>query len=356
MIAGLDTLLEGCGQQGLPELRELLQEILGGVAAEGRYLGHSEPKPQSRRVFRLRFDVRGRPDSFIIKRLDPAIAQRVELAAKRWLPAAGMSDVGPPLAGGVADRGGAWTWHVYHDLGPHALDPARASAEAIEAAAMQIARMHVRFARHPILGEVRLHGGDFGISFFTSNVRDAAYALEAWRPDRRNEALRDRLLRRLDALQNEIPRRERVEAEWGGPETLLHGDLWAENVFLLPTEDGFRPRLIDWDQVGIGPFSYDLSTFLLRFPAGRRPSVLESYRREVERHGWRLPAEGVLNALFETAEYARFVNRLIWPAISLVVDHADWATGMLAEVDGWFDQFGPVLPPAPPSGTLPPVG
>lgn len=356
MIEDLDRLFEGSGQPGLSELRELLQDLLGGAAAQGRFLESLELKPQSKRVFRVRFAVPGRPDTVIVKRLSPTIADRIELAARRWLPAAGLGAIGPPLAGSVAARNGACVWHVYDDLGPHALDPLRTGPEPVGAAATQIARLHVLFARHPLLGEVRLRGSDLGMSFFKSNVRDATYALEAWPAGPTHAALRDQLLRRLDALRNEIPQREQIEAKWGGPETLLHGDLWAENVFLIPTEGGLRPRLIDWDHVGVGPFSYDLSTFLLRFPSNRRPSILDSYRSEVERHGWRLPGEGELNALFETAEYARFVNRLIWPAIALVTDHADWATDALAEVDGWFDEFQPVLSTANRSGTLPPVG
>ncbi len=357
MIDGLDHLLDGCGQPGLPELRGLLQELLGGPAAEGSFLGHSTLKPQSMRVFRLRFDVNGHPNTFIVKRLSPAIAHRIELAAKRWLPAAGLGGLGPPLAGSVADHGGDCVWHVYHDLGPHELDPGHASPEAVQAAIEQIARMHTRFAGHPLLGEVRLHGGDLGIQFFRANVKDAVYALDAWGAGPSDEALRLRLLQRLDALRRELPQRERLVEEWGGPETLLHGDLWAVNVFVTETKDGLQARLIDWDHIAVGPFSYDLSTFLLRFPPDQRQSILEFYRKEVETQGWRLPAQSTLNALFETAEYARFVNRIVWPAIALVMDHAEWATDALAEVEHWFEQFKPVLPsPVPSSRTLRNVG
>jgi phosphotransferase family enzyme len=356
-IDGLDQLLDGCGQPGLPELRELLQGLMGGPAAEGRFLGHSELKPQSRRVFRLRFAVNGHPDTLIVKRLSPAIAHRIELAAKRWLPAAGLGDLGPTLTGSVADRSGACVWHVYDDLGPHGLDPQSATPKAVRAAVEQIARMHTRFAGHPLLGEVRLHCGDLGMHFFRANVKDAVYALDAWEPGARDEALRLRLLQRLDALRREVPKRERLVEEWGGPETLLHGDLWAANVFVIETRDGLQARLIDWDHVAVGPFSYDLSTFLLRFPPDQRQSILQFYRKEVETQGWRLPAPGTLNAIFQTAEYARIVNRIVWPAIALVMDHATWATDALAEVEGWFDQLQPVLPsPVPPKRTIRRVG
>src|SRR6266487_6966861 len=188
MIDGLGGLLDGCGQPGLPELRGLLQELLGGPAAEGSFLGHSQLKPQSTRVFRLRFAVNGHPDTLIVKRLSPAIAHRNELAAKRWLPAAGLGSIGPPLAGSVADPTGACVWHVYNDLGPHGLDPQRAAPEAVRAAVEQIARMHTRFARRPLLGEVRLHGGDLGMQFFRANVKEAVYALDAWEAGASDEA------------------------------------------------------------------------------------------------------------------------------------------------------------------------
>lgn len=302
-------------------------------------------KKQSTRVFRLRFAVPGHPDTLIVKRLGASIAQKIELAAKRWLPAVSLGDLGPPLAGSVADPNGGCVWHVYHDLGAHALDPPRATPDAIRAAVEPIAQIHTRFARHPLLGEVRLHGGDLGMPFFRSNVRDALYALEAWHPGPSHESLRQRLMQRLGALRGEIPERERLMEDGAGPETLLHGDLWAENVFISNKEGGLRARLIDWDHLAVGPFTYDLSTFLLRFLPERRQTVLDAYRNEVEGHGLRLPDQAVLNALFETAEYARYVNRIVWPAIALVMDHADWAIDALAEVEEWFEHFRPVLPP-----------
>jgi hypothetical protein len=345
MINGMGRVLEGSGQPGLHELRGLLEELLGGPAAEGNFLGHSVLQPRSLRVFRVRFEVSGEICTWIIKRMRPAIAQRNELVAKRWLPAVGLADLGPSLAGSVADHTGACVWHVYEDLGAHEMDPLHCSCEGIRAAIEQITKIHTRFASHGLLGEVRLHGGDLGMHFFQSNVQDAIYALEAWQRPSQNPSLRERLLQRLYTLREQLPGREQALKEWGGAETLLHGDLWAINVFLIPEADGLRARLIDWDHTAVGPFSYDLSTFLLRFPATRRQSILEHYCEEVGRiSGWHLPGPAELNFLFETAEYARFANRIIWPAIALVTDNADWGLEVLAEIDQWFEQFEPVLP------------
>ncbi len=343
MIEGSDRILEGSGQPGLTELRELLQELVGGRDAAGCFIDQENLQPRAQRVFRLRFSANGQTRSVVIKRLKPAIARRNELVAKRWLPAIGLSETGSPLLGSVADRSGVCVWHVYDDLGPHELDPRDPSREHVRAAVELIARMHTRFAGHALLGEIRLHGGDFGIHFYESNVLDATYALEAWQPEIPQDGLRDRLLGRLYKLRDALPQRAQALAELGGPETLLHGDLWAINVFVIPTANGLHARLIDWDHAAVGPASYDLSTFLLRFPPEHRQWILELYRQAVAEAGWQLPDERTLNLLFETHEYARFANRIIWPAIALVTDQAAWGVEALAEIDEWFEQFEPVL-------------
>jgi len=346
MIEGLDKMLEGGGQPGLVELRELLQELLGGRDGAGRLIGQDTLQPRVQRVFRLSFELNGESRSVVVKRLKPEIARRNELVAKRWLPATGLNDGCPPVLGCAADRGGACVWHVYEDLGQWELDLRQPDRERVRAAVELIARLHTRFAGHALLGEVRLHGGDFGIHFYESNVRDAIYAVEAWQPAAPQSGLRDRLLKRLYKLRDELPRRAQAEADWGGPETLLHGDLWPINVFVIPAADGLRARLIDWDHTAVGPASYDLSTFLLRFPSEHRRWVLDLYRKAVAGAGRYLPGERELNRLFETHEYARFANRIIWPAIALVMDRAAWGVEALAEIDGWFGQFEPVLPVA----------
>jgi thiamine kinase-like enzyme len=344
MIEGLEKILEDTGMPGVAELRGLLQELLGGREASGRLLEQRAPKTRDSRVFHLRFAVNNQTRSVFVKRLKPEIARRNELVAKRWLPAIGLSDSGPPLLGSVADRGGACVWHVYDDLGPHELDARQADRERVEATIELVARMHTRFAGHALLGEIRLNGGDFGIHFYESNVRDAICGLEGWQPPEPERALRDRLLERLYKLRKELPRRAQAEAEWGGPETMLHGDLWAINVFVIPSPLGLHARFIDWDHAGVGPASYDLSTFLMRFSPEHRMWVYDLYRRAVGAEGWRLPAERDLNLLFETHEYARFANRIIWPAIALVMDQAAWGAEELSAIDGWFEQFEPVLP------------
>jgi thiamine kinase-like enzyme len=287
----------------------------------------------------------------VIKRLKPEIARRNELVARRWLPAIGLPEAGPPLLGSVAARSGACVWHVYDDLGAGELNPQTAGSDEVQAAIELIAELHTRFAGHVLMGEVRLLGGDLGMHFYETNVRDAILALRALPAPRTRQAECDRLLERLSKLQEEADERATALAQLDGLETLLHGDLWAINVFVLRGEQGARARLIDWDHAAVGPPTYDLSTFLLRFPRQTRHAVLQLYRRAVAQAGWELPSPRELNFLFETHEYARFANRIIWPAIALAVDRTPWGFDALVEVDQWFEQFEPVLPD---EGTLAP--
>jgi hypothetical protein len=71
--------------------------------------------------------------------------------------------------------------------------------------------------------------------------------------------------------------------------------------------------------------------------------IVEAYARAVRRAGWRLPPERDLNTLFETAEYARHANCLIWPASALLEERAAWGWVMLAEVEQWFVATAPAL-------------
>src|SRR5438045_5676329 len=169
MIEGLDHLLESRGQPGLAQLRGLLRELLGGHEAEGRLIEEQTLQPRGLRVFRLRFAINGHVRQVIVKRLRPEIALRGALIAERWLPAVGMRDSGPALLGSVAEPGGNCAWHVYDDLGPCELDTSRLDREKVSAAIKLIAQLHLQFARHPLLGEVRLHGCDLGIHFYDAN-------------------------------------------------------------------------------------------------------------------------------------------------------------------------------------------
>src|SRR5256886_1347238 len=89
--------------------------------------------------------------------------------------------------------------------------------------------------------------------------------------------------------------------EAGEPETLLHGDLGPKNIFVALAGDHACARLIDWDHVGVGPASYDVSTLLYQSSPDYRPWLLCRYRAAAERAGYPLPEDRHLNALFYAA-------------------------------------------------------
>ncbi len=284
MIEELGQILEGIAQPGLAELRQLLQE-LPGVNRPARLLEATALQLPNPRAYRLRFVAGDQPFSLIVKRLEPAIAQRNYLLLTRWLPAVGLAQNGPTLLGVAAERKGQCVWHVYEDLGDWTLQGQSASLPRVKLAVELIAQLHLRFAGHPLLAECRLHGGELGASFFAANVRDAIRSLEALRraplelsSDRAD--LCDRLLDRLGRLSQEQSARAQALEELGGPETLLHGDLWTTNTFVMPVPGGFQARLIDWDHAAVGPISYDLSTFLMRFPSERTASRTLAAKKE----------------------------------------------------------------------------
>jgi len=345
MIEGLEQVLEATGEPGLDELRRALPGVLHESTGTMLYTGAQRLKS---RVYRLRFAAGSGSRSVVLKRLTPLAAWRNEMVAWRWLPAVELEAAGPGLLGVAASAGGDCVWHVYEDHGPTELRGGESDAPRVAAAARLIAQVHSRFASHPLLAECRQYGA-FDISWFVANVRDAIRALQSLRPpdvalSAEQAELRDRLLARLTRLLDDQSRRARALARWGGPETLLHGDLWTSNMFVQRSPEGFETRLADWDRAGVGPMSYDLSTFLLRFPADQRAWILDVYARALERHVWRLPGRSRLNLLFETAELSRYANRVIWPALAILREGAAWGFDELAEVERWFEAFQPVIP------------
>ena len=222
-------------------------------------------------------------------------------------------------------------------------------APAVDAAVAAIAELHGRGAGHPLVPECRAEGQDFGVHHFVSGVTDARRLLDSLRaagaspPGERSRVL-DGLRAHLDALAADAPRRIRMFDQSGVPETMLHGDLWTTNVVVSGDGDQRRVRLIDWDRAGAGPVTYDLSTFLLRFPPADRARVLAGYRASVGRFGWRVPQVEELNLLCDTAECGRYADRVVECANALLQDEAAWAHDVLAEVLRWFEALAPVIP------------
>jgi hypothetical protein len=321
----------------LPSLpADALRDLLGAEPAE-RVEGVRPIKPPC--VYRL--ELAGAPwRSVVLKRLDPAVAQRARLAAEQWLPALGLGERCAQLLGVAAERSGDAIWHLYEDLGDETL-AARPDPERVEATVDLVAELHTRAARHSVLPDARHHGGGRGMAYFTESVGDAVAALETLQSVgvETPAAFADvpaRLLERLRGLLADAPRRAQIFDDAAGPDTLLHGDLWPINAFVDATPEGPRARLVDWDKVAVGPVSYDLSTLLCRLPPAERPRVLERYRRAVAHAGWTLPAPAELSVLCDTAERARYANYVVWPALAILQERAAWGFPELAEVERWF--------------------
>jgi len=327
-------------EPGAAEICELLWETMGPSVDRESAIRLETLKKQ---VYRLRL---GSGQSLVLKRLDPATAQTDRLVVERWLPAVGFGDRCPRLLGAAAPRDGRFIWHLYEDLGQETLATNR-QPERLAAAIEFIAELHIRAAGHALLPEVRWRARDQGANFFTANLRDAIAMLEALAtPPRAAPAAfagaRERLLEQLHHLSEDAPRRVRAMEE-AGPETLLHGDLWPKNVFVSMADGAMRTRLIDWDHVGAGPFSYDLSTFLYRSAAEERPLLLERYRAATERAGRRLPGTGELDLLFHTAECARCAHCILFDAMAVLNDGAAWAIEELMDYGRWLERLRPPL-------------
>jgi Ser/Thr protein kinase RdoA (MazF antagonist) len=327
-------------EPGAAEVSALLSEMLRPGFESEPSIGLERLKEE---VYRVRV---GSGQSLVLKRLDPATAATDRLVAERWLPSFGLADRCPQIVGAAASKDGRWIWHLYEDLGHETLAVDR-RPERLAAAIDVIAELHSRAASHPLLPEVRWRARDQGAHFFTANLRDAIAALEALARPPRGAPLafagvRERLLRQLDALREDAPRRVRAMEE-AGPETLLHGDLWPKNVFVSPSGDAMRARLIDWDHVGAGPFSYDLSTFLYRSAPGERPWLLDRYRAAAERAGRQIPGIAELNLLFHTAEVARCAHCIVFDAIAVLNDGAAWAVEELMDYGHWLEKLRPPL-------------
>ncbi len=343
-LAVLSTLTEA-NEPGAAELSEVLGDVVHLPPASGPV----EVERIKPRVYRMRLGTNGTRQAFVLKRLDPWLARRTELVARRWLPAFGLGDRCAGLVATAADRRGEWVWHVYEDLGDGAVDPGCPDSSRVAAVMELLAALHTRAARHPLVPECRRYCGGLGAGYFVTSVRDAIAVLEELAPPRldptlEQRALRDGLLSRLSRLREELPRRVRLLENLGGPDTLLHGDPWPANTSVAANGHGPVARLIGWEHAAVGPASYDISTFLYRFPKCERPWILEAYRCAVTRADWYLPPARDLNAMFETMEYARLANRVIWPAVALLEEQAPWGWRKLAEVESWFDSLESALP------------
>jgi Phosphotransferase enzyme family len=316
-----------------PAVVEQAGRLVAGSGGRARLAGH---EPLKKSVHRLRFEAAGGRTSVVVKRLSPRRARANLLVAERWLPAAGLEQACPGLLGVVRDA--AARWHVYEDVPGSGLDESGPDPERVGPVVELIVELHTRFAGHPLLAECRELAEELGIGFYSVKVARSVGLLESIRAEGPQQALRDRLLRRLERLHRERDERAALLETFGGAETLLHGDLWTTNTLVGAGSNGLEAWLIDWDHVGVGPLTYDLSTFLYRFPSAVRPWILGLYREAAAHRGGSLPDDPTLNALFETAEYARYACCLADAALA-ASEGKHWGFEQMAEIERWFSKL-----------------
>lgn len=296
-------------------------------------------RPLSTDVYRLTLTT-GQPASVVVKRLDPAAAHRDRLLVRRWLPAVGLAQVGPPLLATICDQGDHGSWSVYEWLdGPF-------PDSAVGRLADVVASLHVRCADHPMLAEVRHHGAYLGWGAYVGQLNDAMLALAAVRRDPGARAhlaevtLTD-LERAVALAQEQAPALLSLLHRVGGPDTVLHGDLWPCNVLAGP---GWL-RLIDWDRLGVGPAIYDVSTLLLRLPLASRRQLLDRYLSQIAAAGWPLPTVDEVVFLSTALEHARLATLISWRVLDLLRAPAgtvaSWAGRELQSIRTWWHQVDP---------------
>jgi ATP-binding cassette subfamily B protein len=323
---------------------ELARRLVARPGDSPPLVSREELKPS---VHRLRFEAGGQPERLIVKRLSPRRARVNQLVAERWLPAAGLEWACPSVRASLPDPAGRGRWLVYDDLGENGLDRGDFEPPEVQPVVELLAELHTRFAGHPLLGEARQRGEELGTTFFGREVVRCVRLLESVgsagpAPSPEQAELRDRLLDRVKRLDGERAERALLLHASGGPDTLLHGDLWPSNALLVEGSAGPEARLIDWDHAGVGPLSYDISTFLFRFPAEDRPAVLASYRAAAGSRGRQLPPDPTLELLFETAECARYACCLAEAALAASRGEG-WGFDEMAEIERWFERLEPAL-------------
>jgi aminoglycoside phosphotransferase len=314
------------------------------------HLERVEELVASGRVYRLWFETATGPGAVVVKRHSPRWARLNRLVAERWLPAVGLNAICPAVRGAYREPGSAAVWLLYEEVPGEGIDRQHPDPARVNAVVDLLAEVHGRFAGHALLPECLEHGDDLGIGFFGSQVARCADILgrigsAGFRPPREQRELTDRLRGRLERLSRDW--QHRVEASTSAERctTLLHGDLWTTNTLVDAKNGRLEARLIDWDHAGVGPISYDISTFLYRFQAEHRPWIVARYRLAIARHGVRLPDDSTLNLLFETAEYGRYAWCLAEAATAAQRGEA-WGFEEMAEIESWFAQLeraGPAL-------------
>jgi hypothetical protein len=257
-----------------PTPREVLEQGLSAHFGRPVRIGGLKSCPQatsSHAIDRLRITLAsGERLPVIFKRLSPGEKlygnEREVLIYRRLLD--GERFGAPALYASVYDEGERRYWLFLEDLGPSTLD--EGDVEEWFAAVRWLARMHGTYhgreADLRALACLMEHGPAYYHLLAQSARRnlDLAGAGEAL-------ARFDALMCRYDSL---------VAYLVGQRRTLVHGDLFAENLVLQP---GARIRAIDWESAAIGLGAWELAR-LLEGWGSMKAAFLSAYLAEFERH------------------------------------------------------------------------
>jgi hypothetical protein len=279
------------------------------------------------------------PASVVAKRLDPSDAHRCRLLAHDWLPAVGLADACPPLLAVIGGPEQTWTVHTWLDG-----DPLHPYSDRVGEWVDLVATIHTRFAGHPIITEVRHHCRHLGADNLVGLLRDALRALMAVQrhPEQQVSDLVpvvSGLVERVRAAEQQTDHMRTLLHRIGGPDTLLHADLWPQNA--VATADGLR--LVDWDRMAIGPAIYDLSTLLLQLPPDRRQAAVDHYLNRVVAAGWPHLTTDEIVQLSTMVERARLSTLISWRVLDLqrLPGEAAWAGEQLRAIGQWWDGIDP---------------
>jgi aminoglycoside phosphotransferase (APT) family kinase protein len=143
-----------------------------------------------------------------------------------------------------------------------------------------LGRMHAHFSKSARLLEAREFLVDQDADFvrFTADMARRAVATSL-------PSLTDRLEAALAGYD------EAADLVDSQPQVLVHGGYRPQNIILAGTPQKPRVCPVDWEEAALGSVFYDLAYFCDGFGGDRLEVLVDAYRSEAQRHGFR-PPEG----------------------------------------------------------------
>ena len=287
-----------------PGASEVLEEGLSAFLGRPARLAAVECEPldtSSHPIDRLRLTLAsGERLPVVFKRLQPGEDlygnEREVLVYRRLL--CGRLLGAPALYASVYDPARGRYWLFLEDLGRSTL--AEGDWDEWLAAVRWLGEMHGTYAGREDelrgLGCLMEHGPAYYHKVAETAQRNLDLA-----DDRRALARFGALMERFDPLVAYLARQ---------PRTLVHGDLFAENLVVGP---GGRVRAIDWESAAVGLGAWELARLLDGW--GRhKAAFVSAYLAEFERHAAVPPEPQTFAALFARCEILTALWHLRWSA------------------------------------------